>query len=108
MSGPPRGTGSPWSVAGSAANAWLGTWQVPQLWAPEAERLLPMKSALPATAAAEAEASSAGGSAEELSPPQADRAPAPAIAVSTLQRRVHHSPPIALIRTVPTQVCHTC
>jgi hypothetical protein len=39
---------------GSAVNARLGTWQVPQLCCPDAERLASKNSALPATAAADA------------------------------------------------------
>jgi hypothetical protein len=53
MFGPPSGTGNPWSVVPSAVKAWLGTWQVPQDWRPEADKLLSKKMALPATAASE-------------------------------------------------------
>src|SRR5579863_2817646 len=53
MFGPPSATGNPWSVAGSAVKARLGTWHVPQLCCPETDRLLSKKIALPATDAAD-------------------------------------------------------
>jgi hypothetical protein len=66
-----------WSVAGSAVKAWLGTWQVPQAWTPEAERLVSKKIALPATLAADCAAGAgAGVSSAPLPPPQPDSAPA--------------------------------
>src|ERR1700733_11927479 len=77
MFGPPSGTGSPWSVAGSAVNARLGTWQVPQLCWPDADRLVSKKSALPATAAREGFAAGGTSAADSAPPPpHADSAPA--------------------------------
>ena len=50
---PPRGTGSPLSTAGSAVNARDLTWHVAQDCCPEADRLLSLNSASPATAASD-------------------------------------------------------
>ena len=66
------------------------------------------KMAFPATAAGDAEVSPDGASDEELSPPHADSRPALASVVSTIQRRIHHTPQIDVIRTVPTQARYTC
>src|SRR6185437_2101564 len=53
MFGPPSGTGSPWSVAGSAVKALEATWHVAHDCLPDTDKLLSLNSALPAVAASE-------------------------------------------------------
>src|SRR5580658_504687 len=85
MLGPPSGTASPWSVAGSAVKARLGTWQVPQLWLPEADKLVSKKSAFPATAAADGAAGAAAVLPALLPPPPQPKSVAPAITTLRLE-----------------------
>src|SRR5579859_6337820 len=69
--GPPSGTGSPWSVAGSAVKAREATWQVAHDCRPETERLWSLKRAFPAVAASDNPPSLVGCPPDELplSPP---------------------------------------
>src|ERR1700761_3601145 len=91
MFAPPSGTGRPGSVAGSAVNMWLGTWQVPHDCLPDTERLGSKKIALPAIEASDC--AGAGGVAAPVSgllpPPQLDRAALSAHARAARSHPVH-------------------
>jgi hypothetical protein len=74
-------------VAGKAVNARLGTWQVPQLCLPEADKLVSKKIALPARDASDCELAGGGLLASSpLPPPQLDT---PATAADAAAAQTH-------------------
>jgi hypothetical protein len=81
--------------------ARLGTWQVPQLCCPEADKLLSKKNALPAVAAADGEASVGLDALEPVSPAPP---PHPDNAAATIALRSHLERSIETIRLHPARV----
>jgi hypothetical protein len=89
-------------VVGSAVNARLGTWQVPQACWPEADKLVSKKSAFPATAAADGEAGVEEDAPELASPPPPPPHPDRAAAINPY--RTHLARFFETIRLHPAQV----
>ena len=89
-------------MVGSAVNARLGTWQVPQACWPEADKLVSKKSAFPATAAADGEAGVEEDAPVLASPPPAPPHPDRAAAINPY--RTHLARFFETIRPHPAQV----